>query len=666
MTRPGDSRSTIRPTIGKGFFQMVFGGKSYLHCIRELIKNCRDWCALHVALFTEDRNVLRILDDGRGMDWDNRNAFASVNDSTATGPRQSGKFCTGTKQMLFSQALDVTVRTAPQSESDLVYVFSFNREEYEELVRTGRSIEADHPMKDQRSWPHEFPFGTEITYTLEDPHRRTILRGQKLAEELASILPMRYGNIVTVDGQPLPPKRIVGRPYDEVRQTPQLGEVAFEIYRPEHRSAMEDLLFTAVEIGEVPMRNFLRTLSSELRDKVPESFQLPGVCGTIRAEFLKEHVNEDRFTFDPSLADDPRTRHLVRLLVEVAPLVEQRLQLRRAAPEASAELQFEEFARRVTAVYDKAGSRPPESFENGRLEEPGDDDDGGGTVDPPIPPPPIRLSLPRREFEVGETIEIKASFRRDLASQHDLSELRWYTDRSRAKVVKQNERGVVLRAKEFGLAVVSVDVPGTALSTKTYYEVVAKRVFRITNPHPTISLGTSMLIRTRNHDLLGGLAWKLEGDGELVPQGRRAVYRATKRGGAVVIAGDPADPKVYATCDITVIGRPRKVLNIRGHWFEFSGVTLENERSIIMVRGDPFHRLMINELASGYRRAVAQNNLDDYHRHAIADEFARFEEFDLRESDPTELDPREFKRLVERILYQGDALYAELCEKMNQ
>lgn len=647
----------IQARIGEGFLQRVFGGKSFIHCLRELIKNCRDWGASHILIITAVRSEVRIIDDGSGMDAGNRSAFCSINTTTATGPRQAGRFCTGTKQMLFSQADQVTVRTAPQDEPDAVYVFTLTREKYEQLVLTNGSIGPERLLKNAETWPHEFPFGTDITYVLHDPSRKSILRGSKLGEELASMLPMHYGDIVTIDDDRLPAKQIEGQPFSEVSQTAQLGEVTLEVYRPKQRRGEEGLLLTAVEIGEVPIENLSRVLPPELRSMIPLVFLHPGVCGTLRAEFLKDHVNEDRFTFGASVADDPRVRMLLRHLVELAPRVEQRLKLRLSAQAESeaGERLLEDMARQLTRYYQDRGAVPPEPIiTDDGTPAPFDDD---GT---PSERPAMQLVLPRREFAIGEEIIVEARLRPDLIEQHKDEEVRWYTDRSHAKTSRVESRRVTLTATELGHGVISADLPGTTIATQTHYDVVAQRVFQITDPHATVSIGGTLVIMTKNHDLLDDdPTWQLDGPGELKAEGRRAIFRARELGHVVVRAQDPNDSSVFATCDVTIIGRSRQLMCIRGHWFEYRFSVVENGQPVVIVRGDRVHRLMVNADCPGYKAAKGRSATGDFLRLIIAGEFARFITFVLETRDLSEIDPREFPRLAGDMLTLADSVYAE-------
>ena len=157
----------IQAGIGPGFLERVFGGKPFLHCLLELLKNSRDWGAARIYVLTTLANhMLRVFDDGDGMDAANRNAFASVNMTTAGGPRQSGIFCTGTKWMLFSHATRVEVLTAPKDDPDYVYIFALTTDEYERLAFTQGTMVPKRVKKTNETWPYESRFGTEITYTL--------------------------------------------------------------------------------------------------------------------------------------------------------------------------------------------------------------------------------------------------------------------------------------------------------------------------------------------------------------------------------------------------------------------------------------------------------------------------------------------------------------------
>ena len=457
----------IQAGIGSGFLRKVFGGKPFIHCVIELVKNCRDWGASIIKITTNaGRHLVTILDNGDGMNRANRNAFLSINMTTASGPRQSGVYCTGTKQTLFSHSANVEVRTAPREEPDVVYVFSFTAEEYEQLALSSGTVEPKRLEKDKTSWPHEFPFGTEITYTLVDPESRGIYRGERLAAELTGRLPRKFRDIVQVDGTPIPEKEIVGRPFDVVLQHRQLGEVAFELYRPVRRGQDEELRLAGVEIGEAPISNLNRVLPPDLKTDLPAIFLLKEVCGTITAQFIRDYANEDRFTLDAAIADNPRTRHLLGLLKEVAPEVQRCLQIKVSGMDdekGNDESEVRELRTHLRRLYNQQGEPPG----TGDTTPP---DDGGGTDT--AGDPAIRLTY-HREVGIGETITVTVKLREDVAKNYSLNNVVWYTNRSNGANLQNTTDGITLTANTLGHGVIRADISGTPFTAVAHYEVVA-------------------------------------------------------------------------------------------------------------------------------------------------------------------------------------------------
>lgn len=667
--KTGDDTRPIRAGIGEGFLQQIFGGKPFIHCAIELVKNCRDWGATLIVVLTNlDRQLLRIVDNGDGMDEANRDAFVSINLSTAKGPRQSGIFCTGTKQMLFSHASHVEVRTAPKDDPDHVYRFSFTTDAYEQLALTCGEITPERVRKTVETWPYEHRFGTEITYTLKDPRSRSILRGEALAGELSARLPVKFRDIVRVDEEMLPPKRLAAgtKPFQLVEQHGQLGSVAFELYHPERKRREEELRLTAVEVGEAPMANFFRVLPEELRMRFPDVYLLPEVCGTVSAAYLKEYANEDRTTLNPAVADDPRTPHFVRMLQQLAPAVMRDLGIRiRTDTEPDAdEADIAEVEALFNRRYNPTGEGPRGPV--GTEAEGGEPEESGGES---REKPAVRLTY-RREFEPDETIEIAATLRDDIAaSGYRVDDLHWYTERSRARGVELADGRIRMVASELGHGVVRVELRGTPYSTVAHYEVVAQRLFRLSIPYAEIEIGSDLPVMGVNIDKLRGeVEWELSGPGQMDVQGGRVVYHASGEGHAVVTAFDAANPRTRATCDITVVAGKQRLICIRGHFFERSVYTAEGTvqfaKPVTMVSGGKVHRLVMNRSARGYRAAQSRGSLAQFLAQATALAFPTFARLDLREGGMRieEFDPKDLPQFLQDCANEGYSIFEEILE----
>ncbi len=643
--------SAMQATIGVGFFHRIFGGKSWLHCLMELVKNTRDWGAMHTWILTEDRARLIVRDDGRGMNAANRDAFLSVNTTTA-GKGQSGQFCTGTKQMLYSMARLVEVLTAPEDEPDWVYSFSFTTEDYERMALRGEKLRPKRLSKTTKTWPFEHLFGTQLIYILADTSSRRILRGARLAQELSARLPLKFKDILSVDGAALPIKEIVGQVFTFDEVNPQLGQVSMEIYRPTRRHAEEDLRLTGVEIGEAAIANLYRVLG-DYRDQFPQVLLLPEVCGTLSVPFLSEYAMEDRTTIRAEVVDDPRIVTLLEILKRVSGQIQHSLEIRMAAEVGDdVERQIEDIRSICNAAYNP-DQRPP-----GEGDLPGDDSAGGtgGKKQPPI-----TLHC-RREYEVGERIEVHATVRPNLGK---VSDLRWYGANARAKDLEITHRGVAMMAAEVGTGTIRADLPGTIHSAVRAFAIVPNRVFRLSTPHATVPIGGSVTLFAVNADKLKGqLDWSLIGNGELEKDGSRVTYTAPRYPSTATLVGyDRSNPGIRATCEISVVGQ-MDTLCIRGVHFMVTTYNApgDDARPVTMRSGGDPHQVIFNSGAPGFQAALKAGSQRELLLMALAQEFPAFHAFELEGVDLSELDPRDVPQLMRRLAREGFEIYEELIK----
>ncbi|MFA4954863.1 MAG: ATP-binding protein [Patescibacteria group bacterium] len=653
----------IQADIGPGFLRKVFGGKSFIHCVIEMVKNSRDWGAQNIAIADEIRQAWRIADDGDGMGRANRNAFFSIHMTTANSPKQSGRFCTGTKQLLFSFAKRVSVLTAPKEEPDVVYRFSFTAEEYERIVLSKGRRPVEKMKKTAETWPFPHPFGTEITYELEDPGSRSILRGETLAKELAARLPCIFHDIVHVDGELIPPKEIIGEMFELTVKHPYLGEVSVELYQPKRKSRDEGLRLTAVEIGEITMRNLYRVLG-ELQDSFPLLYLKDEVCGMISAEYVRHYVNEDRDSVSPRIADDELTVYLLRFLKEIAPQVQKNLQLKMVAtsPKEALDASVDELLILFDDCYNKDRRRPPAPPPPG----------------PPPPPPPgppseqrpLVLHLDGYEYELGERVNVEARFREDLAAQHAPGDIQWLKTFSRGKDFRQTPKGISFAVSQVGEGTIRADLPGKPYGASATYQVVEKRRFRLSRFQHVIIVGTSFTLEGLNLDKLkGDIRWSLEGVGTLEEKGARATFTSDRIGCAVIHACDSRNPSVESMCEVTIMDEPEKLIPIRGEFFQprYDNIAGNSgfDRPTLMIQGSRVHTLMFNTNGLGYREAAEKGNATLFLAQAIGMEYARFSRFDLKRGEISQ-DPRDTQALVEEILADGLKIFEEVLKNDRQ
>lgn len=656
--------TSITPRMGDGFLSHWFGGGSYIKCVIELVKDARDWHAGKLWIDTRDKTRIEFRDDGDGMDQKNRDAFASVSCTTANQPGQQGRYGSGSKYMLFSFATHVEVLTASKEEPGLVYRFAFDTRSYEERVMKGLPIVPETLAKTSQSWPFPHLFGTVIRYVFRDPRARGIMRGEALSNELTARLPCKFSEIVEVDGKSIPAKEIIGQRLELIQPDAHLGDVAFELYRPKRKRREEGLFVTGGEVGEVPFSNLYRVLG-ELSERVPPVFNQQEVCGTIRAQFLRDYVNEDRFTISPAVTDTPLMLRLLLILDRVAPRLQQCLELK--VEKGSSD-------ERHTAALEEVASMFSDSFEKSAPPPPTEDDPTVRVVEPvttatPEEKPPLVLEA-HREYEVGQAIEITARVRKDLTKTLDPKDIRWQTARSRARDVQITDTGIKLVADEIGPGMVSADLPGTPYGASVHYAVVTAREFKLSIPHATIPRGSQIWVMGVHTDkLVGEIRWTHKGPGEMEVNGNRATYYATRVGRAEIRAYDSKRPEVSASCEITVEPVPPKTFPVRDQRFKIATHRVsgrpEFAKPVTMQLGsgsNHVHNMIINVMGHGYQNALERGDPAFFLAHAIAMEFARFQIFELHPQDDDH-DPRDAATLANDVLNEGFKLIAEVMEQ---
>ncbi len=649
--------------IGDGLFQEVFGGKKFIACLIEFIKDARDWAANSISITIEPTKagrILRIVDNGVGMNEKNRRAFASVNKTTAQGRNQTGQFGTGTKFTLYSYADWVRVITLPKDE-DIVHKFGFSRAEYQHLVVNHLPIRTERFPRSVEHWPHKYKSGTEFIYQLSDD-AVGVVAGKKLAQALSVRLPMMYRDILLVDGQSIPEKQIVGDHIQEQYHNQQLGAmIQIELYRPKTKSKDDVLRFSpGGEIGEITIQNFVDALGIDLVDGLPEVFLSDSISGTIAAEFLKDHAAQDRVAFKPSLGADPRTLLLLEFLQQIAPQVEERLRLRVGHSDTDT-------GRRaildLVSLYNQAFN--PEGEELGPVIH-GDDFDGTeGDDTPGSDPSRPRQARPLKvkhfhEVEQGELFDLVPIISNEVRLSHGVTvdKINWHLGRSLAEEVRREPSKLVLRAgKQLGWGKVLAEIPNIATAT-VWYEVVEAREFRLNPNHLMLKRDQKATIAALNTDKLPGgedsvLQWSLLGSGELIPHGKRAQYHATQSGTAVISCWDATDPSNKQTCEVTVTGpqRSEDIFKIGDYTFAILERTIHN-KPVSMKVGSPYQLLLVNSSHPGFQAALKNGTLIEFLTLNSAIEFARFRR--------THLEPGIDDDDTEEVLVEGNSIYAQL------
>jgi hypothetical protein len=341
-------------------------GEGLLFCLTEVLKNIFDWGASHAWFYTSTRNEFVQRDDGCGMGAENRKGFVSVGKGTGGGD-QSSLFGTGAKYIIFTFSNWVRVVTAPEEDPECVFVFEFTPQELAEAYSGKGRINCQKELKTAENWPHEHPFGTEISYTLKDPNSRSIHRGARLAALLSGRLDLTRleSGMVLVDGERLPPKKLatgskIYRDQIPAERFPALGKMLFEFYRPETLHDQE-ILMTGRAVGEVSLRDsFVKTLPEEIRRLINPIYFEKEVCGLIVAGFLNEYATHSRSSYDPSLVDDERVIKLIEMLNDAVPAVAEHLgiKLKRESGTDLGESEIQEVFNRFRSKWEVPGDGP--------------------------------------------------------------------------------------------------------------------------------------------------------------------------------------------------------------------------------------------------------------------------------------------------------------------
>ncbi|MFA5129944.1 MAG: ATP-binding protein [Patescibacteria group bacterium] len=631
MTKRINDDEDIVSEIGPNVFPDLFKGERFIPCLIEAIKNSRDYGANSIRISSPDLDTFVILDNGKGMGRKNRSSFMSVGMSTQQG---SAQFGTGAKKLIFSHALSFSVRTVTQEDPNRVCQFACTVDKLNKMIRnTGRTKPKFLP-KNQTNWPHPFNTGTEITFTLREPKRKAILRGQELADELAAFLPMKFRGIITIDGKELPDKRIIGSIFVKTIPHSQLGEVAFEIYRPEEvkKSAGRDRLFLGSgEVGEIPIHDFYLTIGSALSARFPMLFLLKEICGFISVPYLRKHAKEDRKSVNTSVADDPLTVFLVDVFRSLESEVKRTLQIESKKEDDSQGKVVSEITQLLETVY---GQNLPSEAQQLSIEDGGTDEDARDD-DTERQKRPLYLHVPRHEYGVNELIEVTLGCNQEIAKRYNLDFLEWSaTDGIVSKPVKTG-RGIELRALKVGHAKILVDLPGTPHSASVNIAVVKRRRLGFSRHRVEVTQGASVLLYLRNADTLKGNEMYLTTTGRNKPvrQDTRCItYKADMVETATVTVTDAQDARNTASCEVTVLPPETKLLVIRGIKFRVKdspAVKIGRESAVTIVRTDAVHELLLNPENQYVATVRKHGDMQTFFVLAIGLEVARFKLVDI-------------------------------------
>jgi hypothetical protein len=491
---PGEETRRLRTGVHPSYWFTAFNAFRLLECIVELLKNGFDWNSNFINIVTnETRNQFRIIDDGRGMNEANRNAFVSVGMSTAGG-NQSGTFGTGAKKIVFTFSSHVSVVTAPEDDPNYVWIFDFTPEQLAEAYSGLATIESRRVLKTKKNWPHEHDFGTDITFTLKKPNSKSVHRGYALADKLSHRLNNVYvsNGMVLVDGEQLPAKQIIGELYrlEMPAALNPMGGVMLEFYHPANLSSDDGLMMTDRAIGEVLFSSFYTLLTPDQQQMVPWLLRQKEVCGLIKADFLNKYVTERRDSYDGSVADEERVFELLRLLMREEANIAEKLGIklpRTGQEDPQGQEEILSLVERLNRTWEPSPDAPV-SFTPGEF--PARSRNRGHDPQPPSPMLP-RMYGPE-EVELGEVFAVKLTVPgRDRTSEGFV----FYCGGSNAEVVEQKSGEVTLRANQLGRALVSATNPQTGEQARVEYEVVDERIFKLSTTFHGVDVGSKFTVR---------------------------------------------------------------------------------------------------------------------------------------------------------------------------
>ncbi len=639
LSLQGKPIEAVQPAIGENHFMQSFSGKEFPYALKELIKNSIGWGATHidVTLFVDKAagiKILRIFDNGVGMDKTNRDAFVSLGKTKASLKKSAAGdnnimaiFCTGSKSMLCSFAHSVMVFTLPRGEKQPIG-FEVNAGKlYDALVTRSHIIACVELHREE--WLYDCPSGTMLDYIIRPDQMRKVPSEEKIAEQILQLFPRSVASMITVGGKPLPPRKLMGEYVKDIDDL-DIGKVSIDLYRPDKKGKDEGLYFAIGSVGEVPVSSFLKAIGV-LGSMVSEVYLHKECCGVIAAEFLRDYINENRITFRPDLEDDPRTERLLKILSDLSLAVGKSLSFEIREKSDSfgedAALYIEDIVHSLAQVYNPEGKKP--------AHHEGASATGGSTYIPPdreYARKPLKLVF-HQEYEFGEQVDIHVEFQGPKEKWPALANsLEWTLTHAQHLEMKYQRisSGIRLMTKPVGSINIRAILPGIA-EAKGSLTIVPQRELRLNCVDATVSVGASFPLMALNSDKASGeLSWILDGPGTLIPSGARAMYSATEEGSAVVVVHDTHDPSLSARAILTTKDTRRNLLPIRNQWFvwevgEFGpGTCYYRPVNIFEAKDGRLHKVSFNRIHEQCIAAKEKGFLTSFLQKALILEWAHF------------------------------------------
>ena len=638
----------IKFQAGKDLFRKKFGGKRLSTALRELIKNCRDYDGRNIQI-NIGADYLEVIDDGIGMDESRRNAFCSAAISTSDQDKQSGKFGTGSKMMLYL-ANGVEVMTKTHSDSGVIY-FKLDTEKYQSQVLGGAEITPTVLPANQ--WAEEHSTGTKLRYDFSGKASSHLKKLDRIAEELSQELPMVVLDAISFNGKSLPAKQLKGKPIREEFHDDKLGWISLEVYTLKGGTKANNGIFlSSTGMPEVSFARFYNLLPVQLRLVIPDLYlNMADMSGVITCRNLfGPFINEDRESFQENIADADLTKYFIHLLHKKEEEIRTMLGLQKHQGDKNIEQVIQDLFERSEKAYGKVlGSgedhekSPTDSFET----------------------KPMRIHGAKLQYEPGQKVELSVVIDYDKCDVNP-KDLQWLTASSGLKEIKissDNLRLTGIAEKTFGWR--SLSVTAGPLSAQTHYEIVVGLRPYLSANTMSITVGREYKLTVHNTDLIESkISWRMTGNGKVQVLGRdrkqgQAVFFATEAGQAMVYAeGYKIDGKIFQdTCEFQIREPLVELLRIKDFKFRVKPTDRPGNPPVTMIKTmcsdyyETEHELVINTASKIWHQKDAKNSAALI-MWIIGQEFSRFFYQDIHQEQPTNnVDTqRKYSLLTEEVM----------------
>lgn len=638
----------IEMRAGKLLFKQKFGGKKLITGLVELIKNCRDWSGRRIWI-TVGNGFIEVMDDGVGMTAKNRSAFCSAAISSSNSEKQSGKFGTGTKIMLYlSKGVTVTTKT---KEGPEVIQFELNTENYQTQIFQEANLQPT--VLPASAWPKDIETGTKLRYDFSGQAAAHIKNHADIAKELAQELPYIVQNAILFNNEKLPAKEIKGKILRQELYDDVLGSVVFELYSLKGGSKNNSgILLSSTGMGEVRFAEFRGLLPVAVRATIPDVYSnLAELSGTITCRnFFGPYINDDRQSFQQTISDSDLLKAFIMLLRKKEIEVKSMLGLQDKTNDRGIKTLVGDLMSLSAKAYGaefSTGEEIPVSVEP-----------------EPEQPKALRILGTRMEYEPGGIVKLTADINSDVSNAKP-DELEWL-------YVNSGLRDVTISADKTQLTGVASDDFGHKTiglvagmhQTQTSYAIVPKlRLYLSANKDIELTVGQDYKLVIYNSELINGAAkWRVIGPGkiEVLGAGRKqgaAIFFATTAGEATILveAIDVNGNRFEDTCVIKVKEPSVQLLKIKDYKFQIFQAELPGNApvSIIKTGGDPLvveHQLQINEDSQVWKQKDSKNSLALL-VWIIGHEFARFLSQDIHEEgDASKEHLRQYDLITEGVM----------------